>query len=114
MKLAISAQGESLDAQTSEIFGRAPSLIFVDTDTLVFDAVANPAVSQGGGAGTSAAQIVISRGADMVKSAARIMASSMRLSVYSRAPLLIWMMNGAASSAFPAHSPFFPLEGSQA
>jgi predicted Fe-Mo cluster-binding NifX family protein len=68
MRIAVSAQGESLDALTSEVFGRAPTLIFVDTDTLAFEALSNPAMTQGGGAGTSAAQFVISRGAEAVLS----------------------------------------------
>ncbi len=66
MKIAISAQGTNLDAQTSEVFGRAPNLIFVDTETGVFEALANPAMTQGGGAGTSAAQFVLRRGAEAV------------------------------------------------
>ncbi len=68
MKVAISAQGTNLDAQASDVFGRAPTMIFVDTDTLVFEAVPNPAMTQGGGAGTSAAQFVISHGAEAILS----------------------------------------------
>jgi predicted Fe-Mo cluster-binding NifX family protein len=68
MKIVISAQGANLDAQTSDVFGRAPTLIFVDTETGVFEAVANPAMAQGGGAGTSAAQFVLRRGAEAVLS----------------------------------------------
>ena len=66
MKIAISAQGVNLDAQTSDVFGRAPTLIFVDTETGVFEALANPAMTQGGGAGTSAAQFVLRHGAEAV------------------------------------------------
>lgn len=66
MKVAIPAQSASLDAQTSEVFGRAPTLILVDTDTLTVEALENPAMTQGGGAGTSAAQFVLSRGAEAI------------------------------------------------
>jgi predicted Fe-Mo cluster-binding NifX family protein len=68
MKIAISAQGANLDAQTSDVFGRAPTLIFVDTETGVFEALANPAMAQGGGAGTLAAQFVLRRGAAAILS----------------------------------------------
>jgi predicted Fe-Mo cluster-binding NifX family protein len=40
--------------------------VFVDMETLGFEAVANPAMSQGGGAGIQAAQFVVNHGADAV------------------------------------------------
>jgi predicted Fe-Mo cluster-binding NifX family protein len=66
MKLVISAQGDALDAAASPVFGRCPTFLFVDTETLEFEAVPNPAMSQGGGAGVQAAQFVVNRGADTV------------------------------------------------
>ena len=68
MKIAISAQGNTLDAMTSDVFGRAPVLLFVDTDTLSTEALDNAAANMGGGAGTSAAQLVIKKGAEAVLS----------------------------------------------
>ena len=68
VKIAISAQGSTLDAQTSDVFGRAPVLLFVDTDTLACEAVNNTAIALGGGAGTAAAQLVISKGAEAILS----------------------------------------------
>jgi len=66
MKLVISAQGDSLDAAASPVFGRCPTFLFVDTETLEFEALPNPAMSQGGGAGIQAAQFVVNHGAGAV------------------------------------------------
>jgi len=63
MKLVVSAQGDTLDALTSPVFGRCPTYVFVDSDTMVFEAVANSAANQGEGAGIQAAQFVIEKGA---------------------------------------------------
>jgi predicted Fe-Mo cluster-binding NifX family protein len=40
--------------------------VFVDTETLEFEAVPNPAMNQGGGAGIQAAQFVVNQGAQAV------------------------------------------------
>ena len=66
MRIVVSAQGESLDAPASPVFGRCPTYLFVDTETLAFEAVANPATHQGGGAGIQAAQFVVNQGAQAV------------------------------------------------
>jgi predicted Fe-Mo cluster-binding NifX family protein len=66
MKIAVSAQGENLDAPASPVFGRCPTYVFVDTETTEFEAVPNPAVNQGGGAGIQAAQFVVEHGAQAV------------------------------------------------
>ncbi|MGD8627264.1 MAG: NifB/NifX family molybdenum-iron cluster-binding protein [Anaerolineae bacterium] len=68
MRIVISSQGEDLQAATSPVFGRCPTFLLVDTETGQFEAVANPAVSQGGGAGIQAAQFVVERGAQAVLS----------------------------------------------
>jgi predicted Fe-Mo cluster-binding NifX family protein len=70
MKIAISAQGADLDARTSDVFGRAPTFILLDTETGAFEALANPAMEQRGGAGTFAAQFVLRQGAEGVLSSA--------------------------------------------
>jgi len=62
MKVVVSAMGESLSAELSPIFGRCPAYVFVDTETMEFEAVPNPAMSAAGGAGIQAAQFVVSRG----------------------------------------------------
>jgi predicted Fe-Mo cluster-binding NifX family protein len=66
MKVVVSAQGKSLDALASPVFGRCPTYLFVDTETLKFEAVANPAMNQPGGAGIEAAQFVVNQGAQAV------------------------------------------------
>ena len=66
MRIVVSAQGENLDAPASPVFGRCPTYIFVDSETMQFEAVPNPAMNQGGGAGIQAAQFVVERGAQAV------------------------------------------------
>jgi predicted Fe-Mo cluster-binding NifX family protein len=66
MRIALTANGADLDAPISPIFGRCSTYIFVDTETMQYEAIANPAVSAGGGAGVQAAQFVIERGAQAV------------------------------------------------
>lgn len=62
MKIAIPANGVDLDAPTSAIFGRCQTFIFVDPQTLEFEALSNPAQDAPGGAGVQAAQIVVQHG----------------------------------------------------
>jgi predicted Fe-Mo cluster-binding NifX family protein len=66
MKIVVSANGASLDAATSPVFGRCPSYVFVDMATMAVEAVDNPALAAPGGAGIQAAQFVIERGASAV------------------------------------------------
>ena len=66
MKIVVSANGVDLDAPASPVFGRCPVYVFVDTETMAFEAVENPAVGAPGGAGIQAAQFVVERGAQAV------------------------------------------------
>jgi predicted Fe-Mo cluster-binding NifX family protein len=66
MKIAVSSSGPGLDSMVDPRFGRCAYLVFVDTETMEFEAVANPNVSAGGGAGISTAQMVIDKGARAV------------------------------------------------
>ena len=66
MKVSVSSNGNDLNAQASPVFGRCPYYIFVDTESMEFEAVANPAISAPGGAGIQAAQFVASQGAKAV------------------------------------------------
>jgi predicted Fe-Mo cluster-binding NifX family protein len=68
MKIAVSSQGEHLDAPASPVFGRCPTYLFVVPETMEFEAVPNPAMNQGGGAGIQAAQFVVNQGAEAVLS----------------------------------------------
>ncbi len=72
MRIVITSTGNDLDAPASPVFGRCPTYIFVDTETadgdhpMQFEAVENPALASGGGAGVQAAQFVVERGAQAV------------------------------------------------
>ena len=66
MRVVVTSIGTDLDAAASPVFGRCPVYIFVDTETMKFDAVENPALSAPGGAGIQAAQFVVERGAQVV------------------------------------------------
>jgi predicted Fe-Mo cluster-binding NifX family protein len=66
MRIAVSAQGDTLEASASPVFGRCPTYIFVDSETMEFEAVPNEAMNLGGGAGIRAAQFVVNRGAQAV------------------------------------------------
>jgi predicted Fe-Mo cluster-binding NifX family protein len=63
MKIVVTANGTHLDAPISPVFGRCPTYMFVDAETLAFEAVENPAISASAGAGIQAAQFVVERGA---------------------------------------------------
>lgn len=66
MRIAISSSGPDLDAEVDPRFGRCQYFIFVDPDTLEFEAVANSNIAASGGAGISSAQAVASREVDAV------------------------------------------------
>ena len=66
MRIVVSAEGTTLDATASPVFGRCPTYIFVDSETMAAEAVENPAMNQGGGAGIQAAQFVVNQGAQAV------------------------------------------------
>ena len=66
MRIVVTANGNTLDAPLSPIFGRCPTYIFVETESLEYEAVPNPAVSAAGGAGIQAAQFIAQRGAKAV------------------------------------------------
>jgi predicted Fe-Mo cluster-binding NifX family protein len=66
MKIAVAANGADLDAPLSPIFGRCPTYILLDTATMQYETLTNPALSAGGGAGVQAAQFVVERGAQAV------------------------------------------------
>jgi predicted Fe-Mo cluster-binding NifX family protein len=66
MKIVVSSQGSTLEAPASPIFGRCPTFVFVESETMDVEALPNPAMSQGGGAGIRAAQFVVNQGAEIV------------------------------------------------
>ncbi len=66
MKIVVTSDGADLDAPASPVFGRCAAYVFVETDTLAFEAVENPGVGAPSGAGIQAAQLVVERGAQAV------------------------------------------------
>ena len=65
-KIAVSSTGDNLDAQVDPRFGRCAYFIFVDTDTLKYEAVQNPNVSAASGAGIQTAQLVANKEVEAV------------------------------------------------
>ncbi len=66
MNIAITATGPSLDAKVDPRFGRCPHFLIVDTDTMEFEALENPNLSLGGGAGIQSAQLMAEKGVQFV------------------------------------------------
>ncbi|MEJ2744678.1 MAG: NifB/NifX family molybdenum-iron cluster-binding protein [bacterium] len=66
MKVAVTAQGQDMEALVDPRFGRCQYFLFVDTETMQAEAVKNPAREAGGGAGIQAGQLVADRGAEAV------------------------------------------------
>ncbi len=56
MKIAVTAKGTSLDDQVDPRFGRCAYFLIVDVETMEAEAVENPSVNLGGGAGIQSAQ----------------------------------------------------------
>jgi len=66
MKIAVTASSPDLDDPLDPRFGRCSYFLIVDTDTMAFEAVANPFIEASGGAGIQAGQLVASKGAKAV------------------------------------------------
>jgi predicted Fe-Mo cluster-binding NifX family protein len=66
MKVVVSAMGPSLDSQVDPRFGRCQYLLVVDSESMRFEALENPAVMAPGGAGIQAAELVGKVGARAV------------------------------------------------
>jgi predicted Fe-Mo cluster-binding NifX family protein len=66
MKVAVSANGENLDAQLDSRFGRCQFFIVVNPEEMSFEAFNNESAAQGGGAGIQAAQFLASQGVAVV------------------------------------------------
>jgi predicted Fe-Mo cluster-binding NifX family protein len=66
MKIAISSNGENLDAQLDPRFGRCQFFVFVESESMDFEAIQNESVNTMGGAGIQAAQNVANQKAEVV------------------------------------------------
>lgn len=61
MLIGVSATGPTLVDPVDPVFGRCRYLVFVDPDTMEFEAVENPGITAVGGAGTQAARLLAAR-----------------------------------------------------
>ena len=68
MKICVTATAGDLNAQVDPRFGRCQYFVFVDSDTMAFEAMANEAIAAPGGAGIQAAQTVVNKGVDVLVS----------------------------------------------
>jgi predicted Fe-Mo cluster-binding NifX family protein len=66
MKIVVTATDPSLDGAVDPRFGRCPYFVIVETDDLAFEAVENPNVMLGGGAGIQSAQFMNEKGVRFV------------------------------------------------
>ena len=66
MKICVTATDRSLDASVDPFFGRCQYFVIVDSETMEFEALENPAISAPGGAGIQAAQAIANKGIDVL------------------------------------------------
>ena len=66
MKIAVTASGADLSAPVDPRFGRCQGFVIVETDDMSFEAIQNPNVGIGSGAGIQAAQLISEKGAEVV------------------------------------------------
>lgn len=66
MKVVVSSNGMDLDSPSNDQFGRCPTFVFVDTESMGFEAKTNDAANAPSGAGIQAAQFVTDAGVQAV------------------------------------------------
>ncbi|OQX52867.1 MAG: dinitrogenase iron-molybdenum cofactor biosynthesis protein [Candidatus Omnitrophica bacterium 4484_213] len=66
MKICITSQGDNLESFVDPRFGRCLHFIIIDPETLEFEAVQNPSLVAGGGAGIQSAQLMVDKGVEAV------------------------------------------------
>jgi len=66
MKIAITSTGPTLDDMMEARFGRCAYFLIVDLDTMEFEALENPNIALGGGAGIQSAQLMAEKGVSTV------------------------------------------------
>jgi predicted Fe-Mo cluster-binding NifX family protein/ferredoxin len=62
MKIAVTSTGPTLDDNVEARFGRCAYFLIIDTDTMQFEAIENPNIALGGGAGIQSAQLMSEKG----------------------------------------------------
>lgn len=66
MKICITSSGDNLEAQIDQRFGRCSYFIIYDSTNGTFEAITNPSVDVGSGAGIQSAQLVVDKQVLMV------------------------------------------------
>ena len=66
MKIAVTSTGPTLDDNVEARFGRCPYFLIIDTDTMQLEAIENPNIALGGGAGIQSAQLMSEKGVTVV------------------------------------------------
>jgi predicted Fe-Mo cluster-binding NifX family protein/ferredoxin len=66
MKIAVTSTGPALDDHVEARFGRCAYFLIIDTDTMQYEAIENPNIALGGGAGIQSAQLMSEKGVTTV------------------------------------------------
>ena len=66
MKIAVTSTGPTLDDNVEARFGRCPYFLIIDTDSMQLEAIENPNIALGGGAGIQSAQLMSEKGVTTV------------------------------------------------
>lgn len=66
MRIVVTSTGPDLDAAVDPRFGRCQHFVFVETDDMGVEAMENPNIALGGGAGIQSAQLIADKGAAVV------------------------------------------------
>jgi len=66
MKIAVTSAGPTLNDNVEARFGRCPYFLIVDPETMDYEAIENPNIALGGGAGIQSAQLMSERGVTTV------------------------------------------------
>ena len=66
MKIAVTSTGPTLDDNVEARFGRCAYFLIIDTDTMQLEAIENPNIALGGGAGIQSAQLMSEKGVTTV------------------------------------------------
>ncbi len=66
MKIAVTSTGPSLDDNVEARFGRCPYFLIIEPETMQYEAIENPNIAIGGGAGIQSAQLMSEKGVTTV------------------------------------------------
>ena len=66
MKICVTSTGPTMDASVDPRFGRCQYFVFVDPETMEYEAMPNPGIGAASGAGIQAAQTIADKGVDVV------------------------------------------------